>query len=99
MMRRFGLEDIPADRSFERLSVGEQQRLCFVRTLTMQPLVLLLDEPTSALDQQNAQMLERLVDEWLDEDDERAAIWVTHDEAQAQRVATRHVRLEGGRFR
>ncbi len=98
MMGRLGLQEIPGDREFERLSVGEQQRLCFVRALTLQPTMLLLDEPTSALDSANVEMLESLVDEWLDEDHRRAAVWVTHDDAQAERVATRLVRLREGRI-
>lgn len=99
LLERFELHELPRDREFDRLSVGERQRLCFVRAMTIEPQVLLLDEPTSALDERNASTVERVVDEWLAEDDSRAAVWITHDSQQSARVADRTLRLTGGVLR
>jgi polar amino acid transport system ATP-binding protein len=49
LLDRIGLRD-RADEYPERLSGGQQQRVAIVRSLAMQPSLLLLDEVTSALD-------------------------------------------------
>lgn len=64
------------------LSVGQQQRLCLVRALLLEPLVLLLDEPTSALDTDAATVVELLIREYATERG-MAALLVTHDTRQA----------------
>jgi len=44
------------------LSLGQLQRLCFIRGLLLSPDVLLLDEPTSALDRESGQVVESMVE-------------------------------------
>jgi putative ABC transport system ATP-binding protein len=85
-------------KSVAELSGGEIQITAIVRALELDPLVLLLDELTAALDAPAAAAVERLVDGWLDEDSQRAMIWVSHNEAQALRVGRRAIRMVAGRL-
>lgn len=86
-----GLEDVHLDRSIARLSTGERQRLALIRAISDNPEVLLLDEPTSALDQASTALVEELIRFQILSG--RSVIIVTHDEAQAQRLATRQFSL------
>ena len=54
----FLLNDIHLDTQASTLSVGQLQRLCFIRGLLLNPKVLLLDEPASALDEESARLVE-----------------------------------------
>ena len=78
-----------------RCSTGERQRLALVRALLLEPRVLLLDEPTSGLDSEAVAVVEALVRARLN--DGMSAIWVTHQDAQAARVARRTIFIEAGR--
>jgi ABC-type iron transport system FetAB ATPase subunit len=79
-----------------RLSSGERQRLALLRMLENGPRVLLLDEPSANLDPRNTQRVEALVRAYVLETD-AGALWVTHDQDQARRVAERMLRLEDAR--
>ena len=76
------------------LSGGELQRMCLARTLVTQPETLLLDEPTSALDAQPKQVFETTARDLAAEG--ITIIWVTHDSAQADRVADQIYQLRDG---
>lgn len=82
------------DRTVQRLSTGERQRLALVRALILRPRVLLLDEPTSGLDSQTTQAVECVLKERLREG--ASLLWATHDSAQARRIARRCLFLESG---
>ncbi|BDI29649.1 ABC transporter ATP-binding protein [Capsulimonas corticalis] len=70
------------------LSIGQQQRVCLIRALLMDPPVLCLDEPTSALDPDAVGLVERLIRR-LAQDDGLAALVVTHDPRLAAEWCTR----------
>jgi putative ABC transport system ATP-binding protein len=53
-LKKFLLDDVRLGDHAQTLSVGQLQRLCFIRGMLLSPSVLLLDEPTSSLDQQSA---------------------------------------------
>jgi putative ABC transport system ATP-binding protein len=91
-----GLDATFGDRNAARLSVGEQQRVMLARALALEPGVLLLDEPTSALDEAARGAVEAtLLD--LRARLEVSTVLVTHDFAQARRLADYVVRLDAGR--
>ena len=79
-----------------RLSTGERQRLALVRSLRPAVKVLLLDEPTSGLDGESVARVEALLKQQLETG--VAILLVTHDPAQAVRMASRHFALRGGQL-
>ena len=95
----FALERVALDpgllgQEARTLSGGELQRMCLARTLVTQPETLLLDEPTSALDAQPKQVFEATARHLAAQG--ITIIWVTHDDAQATRVADRICQLRDG---
>jgi phosphate transport system ATP-binding protein len=67
-----------------RLSIGQQQRLCLARGLSVEPEIILGDEPTSALDPISTKHIEEL---FLKLKDQYTIILVTHILRQARRVS------------
>jgi len=94
LLKKVGL----ADRQHQparALSGGEAQRLALARALATGPEVLLLDEPTASLDPASVEAIEEIV-----RDAARAGtcvIFVTHDIAQARRLADEVVLMSAGR--
>ena len=91
-----GLDPGFEDRDASKLSVGEQQRVMLARALALEPRVLLLDEPTSALDQAAREAVEGTLRR-LRARTAISLVVVTHDIAQAKRLAEYVVRIESGR--
>jgi iron(III) transport system ATP-binding protein len=88
-----GLED----RRPAQLSGGQQQRVALARTLVIEPDVLLLDEPLSNLDAKlRVEMRAELKS--LQRKLGLTAIYVTHDQEEANAIADRMAVLEGGRI-
>lgn len=76
------------------LSGGEQQRLAMARAMATEPSVLLLDEPTANLDPVATQLIEATV--LSAKQQSIKVIMVTHDVAQAKRLADEVLFLDGG---
>ena len=84
--RELGFEDSVLKKPVIELSSGEKQRLGLVRALCRKPELLLLDEPTANLDAENTGRVEACIKKYLSRE-ERFAIWVSHDDAQLDRLA------------
>ncbi len=84
------------DRDPVTLSGGEQQRIALARSLAPEPRLVMLDEPLGALDRS---IRERLVGELHDilKGASQTALYVTHDQEEAFRIADRVVILGNGR--
>jgi putative ABC transport system ATP-binding protein len=95
LLSRVGLAGY-LERDVAHLSGGEAQRISIARALANSPTVLLLDEPTSALDEATKSDVESLLHEIIRERSLTCVI-VTHDVAQAARLATAMLMLEKGR--
>ena len=96
LLSRVGLKGY-ASRNVANLSGGEAQRVSVARTLANSPLVLLLDEPTSALDETSKLEVESSIQNVV-HDQGLTCVLVTHDTAQAMRLAERAILLEAGRI-
>jgi putative ABC transport system ATP-binding protein len=96
LLARVGLKGY-ASRNIANLSGGEAQRVSVARTLANSPLVLLLDEPTSALDETSKLEVESSIQKIV-HDQGLTCVLVTHDTAQAARLAERALLLEAGRI-
>jgi ATP-binding cassette subfamily F protein uup len=84
---------LPAEAGVDTLSGGWRRRVLLARALVAQPDLLLLDEPTNHLDIEAIGWLESYLAEFPG-----AVLFVTHDRAFLQRLATRIVELDRGRL-
>lgn len=90
----FGIASGYGSKPVRQLSTGERQRLALARALCLGPKVLLLDEPTSGLDPAARDAVESYMTALCSAG--TGILWVTHDQAQARRVATRHFTIQAG---
>jgi ATP-binding cassette subfamily F protein uup len=84
---------LPPDVIVDTLSGGWRRRVLLARALVGQPDVLLLDEPTNHLDIEAITWLEEFLAEYPG-----AVLFVTHDRAFLQRLATRIIDLDRGQL-
>lgn len=93
-LRAAGLADL-ADQPARSLSGGEQQRLALARAMSFNPELLVLDEPAAHLDPASVVSIEKLMLQAASTG--TALLLVTHDIAQARRLARTIVFMHRGR--
>ncbi len=84
---------LPPDVNVDTLSGGWKRRVLLARALVGQPELLLLDEPTNHLDIEAITWLESFLADY-----QGAVMFVTHDRAFLERLATRIVEIDRGRL-
>lgn len=94
LLASLGREESFLQQGTERLSGGEAQLVALLRALLIGPDVLLLDEPTASLDAHAVRAVERLVEDWLRAQPQRACVWTSHDRLQVERISDRVLALE-----
>ena len=84
---------LPFDKKMNELSGGWRRRVALAKALVQKPDLLLLDEPTNHLDIATIKWLEDRVYNYPG-----AVLFITHDRAFLQRLATRIVEIDRGRL-
>lgn len=80
------------------LSGGEAQIVHLLRTLQLDPHILLLDEITAALDAERARLVETYLTTWVRATADRGLVFISHRSDQAQSFADRVMTLEQGKL-
>ena len=85
--------NLPTDKNMSELSGGWRRRVALARALVQNPDLLLLDEPTNHLDIATIKWLEDRIFSYPG-----AVLFITHDRAFLQRLATRIVEIDRGKL-
>ena len=85
--------DLPVDRKMNELSGGWRRRVALAKALVQKPDLLLLDEPTNHLDIVTITWLESIVRSY-----DGAVLFITHDRAFLQKLATRIIEIDRGKL-
>lgn len=85
--------NLPADKTMRQLSGGWRRRVALAKALVQKPDLLLLDEPTNHLDIVTIKWLENIVYSHAG-----SVLFITHDRAFLQKLATRIVEVDRGKL-
>jgi ATP-binding cassette subfamily F protein uup len=85
--------NLPVDKKMSELSGGWRRRVALARALIQKPDLLLLDEPTNHLDIATIKWLEDRIYSYSG-----AVLFITHDRAFLQRLATRIIEIDRGKL-
>lgn len=91
LLKKYGLGQF-MDKYPDNLSGGMRQRVALIRTLALQPDILLLDEPLSALDSQSRLSIGEDIFNIIKKEG-KTAIMVTHDLSEALSISDRIILL------
>lgn len=96
LLKLVGLEE-KANAYPSQLSGGQKQRIAIIRSLAMDPDVMLFDEPTSALDPEMVgevlELMKKLANDGM------TMVVVTHEMGFAKEVATRVIFMDEGKIK
>lgn len=81
------------DQEVNLLSWGEKQRVALIRSLLINPSVLLMDEPTASLDADSRQVVMELTAHWIAGSPNRAVVLVSHNDEEVPGVPIRYLKL------
>ena len=84
---------LPANKKMHELSGGWRRRVALAKALVQQPDLLMLDEPTNHLDIVTITWLENIVRSYSG-----AVLFITHDRAFLQKLATRIIEIDRGKL-
>lgn len=90
-MRVFGIEHL-ADKTFLKISSGEQRLALLARAFVKDPELLILDEPLHGLDNANRQRVKTIIETFCQRSN-KTLIMVTHYQEELPNTITNHLRL------
>jgi putative ABC transport system ATP-binding protein len=96
LLDEFRLSDFGPEDSASNLSAGQKQRICMIRTLFLEPEIMLLDEPVSALDKASAEILLNRAGD-LNGRKGVTILMVTHAPVEIEAVEPLTLRIEHGK--
>ena len=96
LLKEIGLESM-AKKNAKKLSGGETQKMALARLLMKSYDMIILDEPTASMDTASIPTAEKMICDYQRRTSCTILI-ITHSPEQAQRLASRTIRLEGGKL-
>lgn len=91
-MNLFGIGHLK-DRTFLKLSSGEQRLCLLARAFVKDPELLILDEPLHGLDDRNREVVRNIINEFCSKDN-KTLVMVTHYKEELPPVITHHLFLK-----
>ncbi len=91
-MHIFGIEDL-AERTFLKLSSGEQRMVLLARAFVKDPELLILDEPLHGLDERNGELVKSIIDSFCQRRN-KTLIMVTHYQENLPKCITHNIYLK-----
>jgi putative ABC transport system ATP-binding protein len=95
LLKDFRLDGVRLDDHAQNLSVGQLQRLCFIRGLLLSPELILLDEPTSALDDESSQIVESKTEELCIKSD-KTVLMISHKKFKPEKMIPELLHVANG---
>lgn len=93
---KFNLSKDYLYKDINLLSGGEKQRIALIRNLIFTPDLILLDEVTSALDNENAKVVENIIND-MNKKNNVTVIWVTHNLNQSESIFNKRISINQGK--
>lgn len=96
LLDRVGLSPAYLNQRVSSLSGGEKQRVHLARSLSLQPVMLLLDEATASLDNESAIEIEQEIRRFCLNGG--TVVWISHQQEQVKRIGDEVWKLEKGQL-